>query len=218
MLLPLLSLVCAWPAQAEAVEPLVSREDEENMTSAGLDGLPPGSQGEQPLAACFGALTRAENLSALAQHRTREQAAASPAPAGLADQASLPPRPASPRPEGMARPAGAGGDKAMSEFEPVTYNYAQFYLVFALASMYIAMLMTGWGSGAEAKVGALRVPRTLGRPAGWATRCLPDPACRARPCGGLGGVAELPSNARVEGLAYSGPAGQKASLRPLRRP
>ena len=30
----------------------------------------------------------------------------------------------------------------------------QFYLVFALASMYIAMLMTGWGSQAgEAKVG-----------------------------------------------------------------
>ncbi len=29
----------------------------------------------------------------------------------------------------------------------------QFYLVFALASMYIAMLMTGWGSQAgEAKV------------------------------------------------------------------
>lgn len=53
----------------------------------------------------------------------------------------------------MARPAAS--DKAMSEFEPVTYSYAQFYLVFALASMYIAMLMTGWGSGAEAKVGAV---------------------------------------------------------------
>ena len=32
--------------------------------------------------------------------------------------------------------------------------HPQFYLVFALASMYIAMLMTGWGSQAgEAKVG-----------------------------------------------------------------
>jgi len=36
---------------------------------------------------------------------------------------------------------------AMADFEPVTYNYAQFYVIFALASMYIAMLMTGWGSG-----------------------------------------------------------------------
>lgn len=34
----------------------------------------------------------------------------------------------------------------------------QFYLVFALASMYIAMLMTGWGSQAgEAKVRELRM-------------------------------------------------------------
>lgn len=59
----------------------------------------------------------------------------------------------------MQRPrqaAVAGGDKAMDEFEPVTYSYAQFYLVFALASMYIAMLMTGWGSGAEAKVRCAR--------------------------------------------------------------
>lgn len=33
----------------------------------------------------------------------------------------------------------------------VSYSYSQFYLVFALASAYIAMLMTGWGSGQEAK-------------------------------------------------------------------
>lgn len=39
--------------------------------------------------------------------------------------------------------------KAMSEFEPVTYSYSFFHLIFALASMYIAMLMTGWGTGAE---------------------------------------------------------------------
>jgi hypothetical protein len=44
----------------------------------------------------------------------------------------------------------------------------QFYLVFALASMYIAMLMTGWGSQAgEAKVR------------------------RARPAGGRGGLPTL---------------------------
>lgn len=43
--------------------------------------------------------------------------------------------------------AEAGG--AMEEFQPVTYNYSFFHLIFALASCYIAMLMTGWGTGAE---------------------------------------------------------------------
>jgi len=33
----------------------------------------------------------------------------------------------------------------------VTYSYSWFHLIFALASMYIAMLMTGWGVGAEEK-------------------------------------------------------------------
>ncbi len=50
---------------------------------------------------------------------------------------------------------GGGGSAvpgtAMSEFIPVSYSYLQFYLVFALASMYIAMLMTGWGSGGVLK-------------------------------------------------------------------
>jgi hypothetical protein len=47
--------------------------------------------------------------------------------------------------------AGALPGAAMAEFVPVSYNYAQFYWVFALASMYVAMLMTGWGSGAVEK-------------------------------------------------------------------
>ncbi|KAG2493562.1 hypothetical protein HYH03_008376 [Edaphochlamys debaryana] len=34
---------------------------------------------------------------------------------------------------------------------PVSYNYAFFHLIFALASMYLAMLMTGWGSQAQEK-------------------------------------------------------------------
>ncbi|GFR42829.1 hypothetical protein Agub_g3786 [Astrephomene gubernaculifera] len=34
---------------------------------------------------------------------------------------------------------------------PVSYNYSFFHLIFALASMYIAMLMTGWGSEVQAK-------------------------------------------------------------------
>jgi len=45
---------------------------------------------------------------------------------------------------------GAGGT-ALDEFAPVTYNYAFFHLIFALASMYIAMLMTGWGAAAQDK-------------------------------------------------------------------
>ncbi|KAK9823454.1 hypothetical protein WJX72_002870 [[Myrmecia] bisecta] len=56
--------------------------------------------------------------------------------------------------DGEAPGAAAGdkrGDKAISEFETVTYSYSFFHLIFALASMYIAMLMTGWGTGAEEK-------------------------------------------------------------------
>lgn len=44
---------------------------------------------------------------------------------------------------------GGSEGKAMDEFELVTYSYSFFHLIFALASMYIAMLMTGWGTGAE---------------------------------------------------------------------
>ena len=32
----------------------------------------------------------------------------------------------------------------MADFEPVTYNYSWFHFIFSLASMYIAMLMTGY--------------------------------------------------------------------------
>ncbi len=35
---------------------------------------------------------------------------------------------------------------ALDEYAPVSYNYAFFHAIFALASMYIAMLMTGWGA------------------------------------------------------------------------
>ncbi len=46
---------------------------------------------------------------------------------------------------------GARESRALDEFTPVTYNYSFFHLIFALASMYIGMLMTGWGTGAEEK-------------------------------------------------------------------
>jgi hypothetical protein len=47
--------------------------------------------------------------------------------------------------------AGAGKGAAMQDFEPVSYNLSFFHFIFSLASMYIAMLMTGWGQGAEEK-------------------------------------------------------------------
>lgn len=40
---------------------------------------------------------------------------------------------------------------AIDEYQPVTYNYSFFHLIFALASMYIAMLMTGWGAVEQEK-------------------------------------------------------------------
>jgi len=38
-------------------------------------------------------------------------------------------------------------DAGESSVQPVSYSYTQFYLIFALASMYVGMLMTGWGDG-----------------------------------------------------------------------
>lgn len=40
---------------------------------------------------------------------------------------------------------------ALDDYTPVSYNYSFFHLIFALASMYIAMLMTGWGTVAQDK-------------------------------------------------------------------
>jgi serine incorporator 1/3 len=53
-----------------------------------------------------------------------------------------------PASQGMQRPADAGTEELNM---PVTYNYSFFHLVFALASTYIAMLLTGWGQGSEEK-------------------------------------------------------------------
>lgn len=41
------------------------------------------------------------------------------------------------------------GGRALDDYTPVSYNYSFFHLVFALASTYMAMLLTGWGDGAE---------------------------------------------------------------------
>ncbi|GIL51871.1 hypothetical protein Vafri_7783 [Volvox africanus] len=46
---------------------------------------------------------------------------------------------------------GPSKSEASAAMIPVTYNYSFFHLIFALASMYIAMLMTGWGSVSQEK-------------------------------------------------------------------
>jgi hypothetical protein len=48
-------------------------------------------------------------------------------------------------PEDDDEPIRRGG-KRSSEPRPVTYVYSFFHLTFALASMYSAMLLTGWGN------------------------------------------------------------------------
>lgn len=43
---------------------------------------------------------------------------------------------------------GKKGGEADEEKVPVAYSYSFFHMIFALASTYIAMLMTSWGAGA----------------------------------------------------------------------
>ena len=47
--------------------------------------------------------------------------------------------------------SGAATKAAIDDYQPITYNYSFFHLIFALASMYIAMLMTGWGAVEQEK-------------------------------------------------------------------
>ena len=57
------------------------------------------------------------------------------------------------QPSGSQGASGAGDEEAeaIREFETVPYNYCFFHIVLALASMYIAMLMTGWGAADQEK-------------------------------------------------------------------
>lgn len=49
-----------------------------------------------------------------------------------------------------AAPApGAAAAAALEDYSPVAYNYSFFHLIFALASMYMAMLFTGWGAAGD---------------------------------------------------------------------
>ena len=38
------------------------------------------------------------------------------------------------------------GERAIDEFKPVPYNYSFFHVIFSLASLYVAMLLTSWGT------------------------------------------------------------------------
>lgn len=67
--------------------------------------------------------------------------------AGL-DGAAAPDTVQASRAEGTATGATAA---AIEDYTPVSYNYSFFHLIFALASMYIAMLLTGWGAVAQEK-------------------------------------------------------------------
>ncbi|GAB2219979.1 hypothetical protein Droror1_Dr00007620 [Drosera rotundifolia] len=79
----------------------------------------------------------------------------------------------------------AGGEKPLlpldksdgeeKEFKPVSYSYSFFHLIFSLASMYSAMLLTGWTTS----VGGSGKPVDVGWPSvwvriitGWATAAL----------------------------------------------
>uniref|UniRef100_A0A383VJK9 Serine incorporator n=1 Tax=Tetradesmus obliquus TaxID=3088 RepID=A0A383VJK9_TETOB len=62
----------------------------------------------------------------------------------LAESSSAPGQVSASR-EGTAA-AAAADRSAIEDYAPISYNYAFFHLIFALASMYIAMLMTGWGA------------------------------------------------------------------------
>ncbi len=44
---------------------------------------------------------------------------------------------------------GAAAQATLDDYSPVPYNYSFFHLIFALASMYMAMLFTGWGTASE---------------------------------------------------------------------
>jgi len=47
------------------------------------------------------------------------------------------------------RVPGAAAQAALEDYSPISYNYSFFHLIFALASMYTAMLFTGWGTASE---------------------------------------------------------------------
>ena len=57
--------------------------------------------------------------------------------------------------------ADRSGNDAIVDYEPVSYNYSFFHMTFALAAMYVAMLMTGWSTSSALEVNTIDV--------GWAS-------------------------------------------------
>lgn len=79
--------------------------------------------------------------------------------------------PSSPR-EGASRPlleeGRSGKDKDDDDARPVTYVYSFFYLIFALASMYGGMLLTGWTTSGSTESEELV---DVGWPSVWVRMC-----------------------------------------------
>lgn len=49
----------------------------------------------------------------------------------------------------MDREAPAPKNTMLEDYRPIGYSYSFFHFIFALASMYVGMLMTGWGAGGQ---------------------------------------------------------------------
>ena len=66
-------------------------------------------------------------------------------------------------------------DKHKAEAKPVTYSYTFFHIIFSLASMYSAMLLTGWSTsvGESGRLVDVGWPSVWVRiVTGWATAAL----------------------------------------------
>mmetsp|Transcript_5546 Transcript_5546/g.12447 ORF Transcript_5546/g.12447 Transcript_5546/m.12447 type:complete len:466 (+) Transcript_5546:90-1487(+) len=62
------------------------------------------------------------------------------------------------RSSGDAEGTNGAAGSAADDFDPPSYNYSWFHLVFACASLYVGMLFTGWGEeGAEGEGGFVDV-------------------------------------------------------------
>ena len=60
-------------------------------------------------------------------------------------------------PDTITADRSSANASAVDDYEPVSYNYSFFHVTFALAAMYVAMLMTGWSSTSDMQVNTVDV-------------------------------------------------------------
>lgn len=137
-----------------AGQPLLERHDEEEGTSAGLDGEAPRQQpamsagafrsGSVSFLAILGmeCCLEPDSWGCKPAQRLPGMVALAAAVYAALDGTSRSVRLALRRRRALWS-AGASKGAAMQDYEPVSYNYSWFHFIFSLASMYIAMLMTG---------------------------------------------------------------------------